>query len=53
MSELELVLSLVVEEKLEELIEHLTPEMRQALADGKGEEHTQEIAEVVWHILEE
>ena len=53
MSELELVLSLVSEEKLDELIEHLSPETREAIAAGKGEEHTQEIAAVVWHILEE
>ncbi len=53
MSKLELILSMVKEEKLDEVIEHLSPETRQALADGKGEEHTQEIAEVVWHVLEE
>jgi hypothetical protein len=53
MSQLELVLSLVSDEKLDELIEHLSPETRQAIAAGRVKEHTPEIAAVVWHILEE
>lgn len=53
MSKLELVLSLVSEEKFDKLIEHLNPETRAAIISGNGEEHTQEIAEAVWHILEE
>jgi hypothetical protein len=53
MSPLELVLSLVSEEKMDELIEHLTPETRAAIADGEGEQHVEEIAAVIWHLLEE
>jgi hypothetical protein len=53
MSELELVLSLVSEEYLDEVIRHLSPTTCQAIVAGEGEAHAQEIAEAVWHILEE
>jgi hypothetical protein len=52
MSALELILSLVSDEKMDELIEHLTPETREAIVEGEGEKHVEEIAAVVWHILE-
>jgi hypothetical protein len=53
MSALELILSLVSDEKMNELIEHLSPETRQAIVEGEGETHAQEIAAAIWHILEE
>jgi hypothetical protein len=53
MSALELVLSMVSDEKMDELIEHLSPATRQAIAEGEAEAHMEEIAAVVWHILEE
>ena len=53
MSALELVLSLVSDDKMDELIEHLRPETREAIAEGDAEAHVEEIAAAVWHILEE
>jgi hypothetical protein len=53
MSALELVLSLVSDEQMDELIGHLSPETRQAIAEGEAEAHGEEIAAAVWHILEE
>ncbi len=53
MSALELVLSMVSDDKMDELIEHLSPETREAIVEGEGEAHVEEIAAAVWHILEE
>ncbi len=53
MSALELVLSMVSDDKMDELIEHLSPETREAIVEGEAEEHVEEIAAAVWHILEE
>jgi hypothetical protein len=53
MSALELLLSLVSDEKMDEFIEHLSPETREAIVEGEGEAHVQEIAAAVWHILDE
>ncbi len=53
MTALELVLSMVSDDKVDELIGHLSPETRQAIAEGEAEAHAEEIAAAVWHILEE
>ena len=53
MSALEQILNLVSDEKIDDLIEHLSPETRQAIVEGEAEAHVEEIAVAVWHILEE